>query len=1125
MVLGAAWAADPPAPQLLPVPQAVVPWKRQVFPAAPATVPMASIPRLGSLAHPDPATVSTAVIPHIGSVAHPDPATVALAIIPHIGTAAHPDPAQVATAVVPYLPVQLSNGLALIEVPPRDLARVMARRGLGQPEPNIVPLATVPRIRTPVDPDSADVATAVVPYLPVQLSSGLALVEVPPGDRTRVMARRGLGQVEPSSVSLATIPNLRIPAQPEPAEVAAAMVPYLPLQQANGLTLVEVSPWPLVPAPVRRGLTQPEPSTVGTAEVPLAYIASAGRGGQPYLVAIPPGQAPATFQPRDLSAPAPAALPLAEVSFDNPEAPRRSAPHSPLAAGRADQDKFIVSLIRDPRGRVWIGTEDQGVWCYDPAAPEGKQWHGYSVKDGLGDDNAYALTCDLLGRIWVGHLNHGVSVFNGAIWKNYDVIDGPLGERVFALATNPADGDVWIATNAGLTRYSYKKDSWSYYTRAAPGSPNGLPSDQAGTLAFAPDGTLYVGTQCDGIAIGHAADDYQTWQIIHAAKEYQDRVPLVPTGQGLPTDLINQILVAHDGTVYAATTTGLAWSKDQGQTWQFTRGQEWAEKVHGLYGGPPKGWKEPSVASGGGGVAEMLEDYLTCLAEDEFGGIWIGTRQKGYEVLDTHSAGGWLHQYGPPAEPGRGASYISALLPRPTVEGPPLIGQYQGGLVEASAYFRRVGQTVPPVALEGNPACPLPSPAKPPTAEELAGMLAKLRAIEANSPPSPQPLVVALPDDWRTQGDWLGRYGRYWACCCAICSPHDYIWGAGKEPVPYFARIDPRAKGDVIRYWVHWMYTEDHRSLEMPPTYLHSRVLRGETTWGRNRRQAEWDDHGEAYPLTYEGPDEYCTLKVPAGLFFLSLYDFNKDGHTDVNRLRDYRVSIRAHDASKPLYDTSGFEAQPELAQARVRDFWGGVWKRFLVRGPVMITVRVERNYSLNAILAGVMLDLVDEQPEPYFNTSHGSHISFAHDGHDGLPTSQPDSAKAMTEADHGIIDAAGRLLMDLAVLRSHDPARWAAVVRQRYIGPLRYWRASGVPATDSVNTAQLGTCYYELALYPQWERCQVTCGLTTARDIEKSLRWDMKPRPDGADETGYETVTTYLDTRAHAGPAKEGQE
>jgi hypothetical protein len=69
---------------------------------------------------------------------------------------------------------------------------------------------------------------------------------------------------------------------------------------------------------------------------------------------------------------------------------------------------------------------------------------------------------------------------------------------------------------------------------------------------------------------------------------------------------------------------------------------------------------------------------------------------------------------------------------------------------------------------------------------------------------------------------------------------------------------------------------------------------------------------------------------------------------------------------------------------------------------------------------------------------------------------------------------------------------------------------------------AQVGTCSYELAMYPQWEQSQAARGLTTARSIEKSLRWDMKPRPDGADETGFETVRAYFAEKARAGTPRE---
>jgi ligand-binding sensor domain-containing protein len=122
---------------------------------------------------------------------------------------------------------------------------------------------------------------------------------------------------------------------------------------------------------------------------------------------------------------------------------------------------FIVALIPDGLGGAWIGTEYEGVFHCDSNGKVSQ----FTTKNGLGDNNGYALAIDKLGRLWVGHLHTGVSVFNGKDWKNYDVVDGPIGERIFDIKICPKDGDVWIATSAGITRYKINSDSWEHLTR------------------------------------------------------------------------------------------------------------------------------------------------------------------------------------------------------------------------------------------------------------------------------------------------------------------------------------------------------------------------------------------------------------------------------------------------------------------------------------------------------------------------------------------------------------------------------------------------------------------------------------------------------------------------------------
>jgi len=748
--------------------------------------------------------------------------------------------------------------------------------------------------------------------------------------------------------------------------------------------------------------------------------------------------------------------------------------------------RFILSLVKDLRGHIWIGTEDSGVFRYNPDAEPASQWTQFTTKDGLGDDNAYAIACDKQGRIWVGQQCHGVAVYDGRKWKNYDVLDGPIGERIFDIACCPTDGDVWMATSAGLTRYRVKEDSWCYYTRA-----DGLPEDQANTIAFDRAGNIYVGTQCHGIATAKSAGDYETWRTITAPERFGPNgcspVPLTAAGSGLPTNMINQIVVGNDGTVWAATTTGLAWSRDAGKSWQFVRGKDYSGKVKGLCGGAPKGWKTAPKE-----IAEQLlpEDYVTCLANDPSGAIWLGTRRAGFIAIDPATN---KRVSGTVESLGLKDNYVSAILPMS--DGRPFVGSYVGGLIRPKEGIKLRDRASPKIpSPSSQPSLiALPSQAKPPTLADMNKMLRTLAAIPAEKPAPGRQAIIPLADDWRTKGDWLGRYGRYWACCSAICSPSDYVWGAGWEKVDYFARIGLNCtSNDSIRYWVHWLYTTNPSSLEMPPTYLHSRVLKGLTQWNVSRRQAEWDDHGESYPMSKDGPHLYCTLRIPAGTYVLSLYDFNKDGHDKNNRMRDYHISIRRHPENLDLGKIDDFNYQAELASGRIRDFRGGVYKRYQVRGPMTLTVRISRNYSFNTILAGLFLDLIDECPPPYFRTLDDWKVICAQREKTARDFGAPRVGNAVPALDSEPA-AAANISDCLDLLKLVNPSWHAAAARPYYLTMLRWHVQAGItaPRTDNALIKRRASCQYNVQLHGNWENTQRQLGLVPARDIEKAIRWD----------------------------------
>ena len=852
------------------------------------------------------------------------------------------------------------------------------------------------------------------------------------------------------------------------------------------------------------------------------------------------------------------------------------------------QIKFVTCLCRDAQGDVWIGTEDAGLWRYDPRASVSADYVHFAAADGPGDDTVYALACDKSGRVWAGTLNHGVAVFNGKAWGRYAPPYGPLGCHVTALAVNPISGGVWMATEAGLARYEQKQ--WRYYTHA-----DGLVSDKATALAFAPSGTLYVGTECDGIAIGSPHDDYKTWRTVSGPVS----PPQSLRGAGLPSAMINCLDVTPKDEAWAGTTAGLAHSGDGGRTWQFRRGGNWKDKAFGRFtsgyadfakvnaievipkrgkplavrafgpkagrfgaaqgfmGGWPSGTTRPVDASrvkqpappevyrterygnftftashqkprtlckirlhftetfkdapgqrifdvfvngkrvldhfdifkaagaedravvreltaqsdsrgrlqimfkGGTPGQDNLglgEDYVTCLADDGGKHLLVGHRQQAPEALDLKT--GASQALGPNA-------YINALLPEAGEAA--LAGNY--------------GDELSPLAVKGLHAplhsasapkivAALPLLPAPPSLAQLNAMLAEVSRVRPD-PQELQPHVAALADDWQTEGDWLGRYGRYWATLAAFFHPipEDYVWGAGWEPIDYRVTMGPNHDpGDGLRYWMQWRYSDNPRALEMPAAYTSSRVQKHYTTWNQNRRETEWDDHGEVYPQNMNGPNVYATITVPEGLYYLSLYHLNKDGHDADNRERDYRLSMRTH-SGMFLEDVRGFSTQPELARGRVRNFWGGVWKRFLVRGPTTLTVEVNRNSSFNAIMCAVMLDLADEAPAPYFRTVSQWNAREAADAQERrFLTQHPGKfMPAQSEAQAASLLSASLLFDRLNEKRLTNSVWWATEGRRDYAALLRWYTQTAAPKPPTTRQSRqdlhLATCEYQLVV------------------------------------------------------------
>jgi len=593
---------------------------------------------------------------------------------------------------------------------------------------------------------------------------------------------------------------------------------------------------------------------------------------------------------------------------------------------KGPSSQFVTCILQDQTG-WWWGTDNDGLWHYSPSGKLGHRWAHVRAQDGLYDDSITCLSLDHQGRLWVGTERRGVSVYNGGWWKSYGALNGPLGVHINAVATNPRNGDVWVGSEAGLSIYSYAKKSWSYQTKST-----GLTTDNISCIVFTNSGKAIIGTALNGLGLSSPGTDYKKWDWVTAS----DRASVTEAGPGIPSNQINCLLVNKAGEIFCGTSSGLASSTDEGGHWNYQHGQDWQQKIRSTTQHASdinlKDLKPP-----------LREEFISALAYDNRGHLYVGHPALGYEVIDDHHGQRLYHSafytYG---------TFIKAIAI--TSGGGVLIGNYGDGISGVSLNgISSAAESAPPVTQRN---AEMPNNAPPPGSSELASLASKIASFKRTQHSGSG---YFLNEDWQTQGNWVGRYGRQYAMLCALNDGHDFSYSATPGYKVSVQLGNAANANSSPSHWMQWSETQDPRILFAPSVGV--------------RREGEWNDLGDGVSAFDSGPDLWLNVQVPKGPHRISLYFVNKDGHTTHMRYRDYIVRLRSYEETSLDFAYMDITHFSVLAETRVRNFWPGVYESFVVNGPGKYYIQVDRNYSLNAIIQGVFIDRLnsDETNEkPY---------------------------------------------------------------------------------------------------------------------------------------------------------------
>jgi ligand-binding sensor domain-containing protein/signal transduction histidine kinase len=316
----------------------------------------------------------------------------------------------------------------------------------------------------------------------------------------------------------------------------------------------------------------------------------------------------------------------------------------------------VTALAQDARGLIWIGTQ-QGLVRYDGYRFR-KFLHAADNPHSLSGDYVNALWAAKDGRLWIGTNSDGVSVFDPASerFENYrhDANDqhSLAGGAVWAL-TGDVAGGIWVATDQGLDYLiatpAGQPKKFTHFNANQPNAANpasaagGLLDNKVLSLLLDKQGRLWVGSNKGLQRLAQDGKQFET----------------VSEGQAIRT-----LFQAADGKLWLGSYKhGAAWLQADG----VKQGQAGpAPQLHWL--GPDKlgnGWIEgiaqvqPDqiwLASYGGGISivaakdgQVLQqlhhdpalasslalDSIKPMLLDRAGWLWIGTWGGGLQRMDA----------------------------------------------------------------------------------------------------------------------------------------------------------------------------------------------------------------------------------------------------------------------------------------------------------------------------------------------------------------------------------------------------------------------------------------------------------------------------------------------------------
>lgn len=215
------------------------------------------------------------------------------------------------------------------------------------------------------------------------------------------------------------------------------------------------------------------------------------------------------------------------------------------SSGTALANDIVNRLRPDGSGRVWVASNG-GLQLLETQSGTFRDWAELYPEAPLSGDIIYDIMRDSRGRYWVGTYRNGVTRYDPATGRRTvfraeaEVRDALAGDLIYGIHED-SRGSIWILTNSGLSRVDPEDDSVATY-RYDPADRSGPSANSMRDMLEDPDGTYWFATLGGGINRFYP----ETGTFTHLTEE-----------EGLPSNKILTLLQDEAGRVWAGSQQGI----------------------------------------------------------------------------------------------------------------------------------------------------------------------------------------------------------------------------------------------------------------------------------------------------------------------------------------------------------------------------------------------------------------------------------------------------------------------------------------------------------------------------------------------------------------------------------------